>query len=169
VVSTNDREKVLISRFRGAGLMSNRVQLEAPFSFVVSITTTQGVDTNESSYLARKFGNGIVERIRQWTMQSPITGIVVFPRILDENIAKIPDHLTYKRKEKAVFVSVNIPFNKWTASSAVEKIEILSETITEALGRIAPRYLQSKDRDALAHAVIAVRDAMASNHETRNP
>lgn len=140
------------------------MQLEAPFSFVVSITTTLGVDTNESSYFAREFRKGIVKCIRHWTMQSPITGIVVFPRILDENIVKLSDFISHKRKEKAVFVGINIPFGKWTASSAPEKIEMLAGAIIEALDRITPRYLRSADRDVLAQAVIAVQTAMALNH-----
>jgi hypothetical protein len=166
-MSMKEREKVLLARFRKAGLKPNQVQVEAPFKFVVSPTTTSGVDTKESGFLAREFGNRIVENIREWTMQSPITGIVVFPKILDANIAKMPDHLTYKRKERSVFVGVNIPFEAWVTSPFAEKVEILSETILEALGRIAPRQLYPEDRDRLARAINAVRETVKLNHVTQ--
>ena len=156
-------EKVLLDRFRKAGLKPNQLPLDAPFSFVVSPTTTPGIDTKESGSLAREFGNGIVEKIGEWTMQSPITGIVVFPKILDASIAKMPDHLTYKRKEKAVFVGVNIAFDLWVASPIAKKIEILAETIVDALGRIAPRQLHPEDRDRLVQAAYAVRETMKIN------
>jgi hypothetical protein len=159
-----EHEKVLLKRFREAGLKPNRVQLDAQFSFVVSPTTTAGVDTKESGSLAREFGNGIVENISEWTMQSPITAIVVFPKILDANIANMPDHLTYKRKERSVFVGVNIPFDEWVASPVTKKIEILAETIVKALGMIAPRHLHPEDKDRLVRAVSVVRETMMSNH-----
>lgn len=166
-MSMKEYEKVLLDRFRKAGLKPNRVQLDAPFKFVISPTTTPGIDAKEIGSLARQFGNGIDEKIREWTIRSPITGIVVFPKILDPNIAVMPDHLTYKRKEKSVFVGVNIPFATWASSPLARKIEVLAETITQALGRIDPRKLHPEDRVRLTNAVNAVRDAMKSNEVVR--
>ncbi len=167
-MSKNKHERNLLTRFRKAGLKSNEKQVDAPFSFVISPTTTPGVDANESGSMAREFGNGIVENIALLTMQSPITGIVVFPRILDKNIAKIPDHLTHKRKEKAVFVGVNIDFDEWIVSSVARRIDILAETIVEALRRIAARHLlYPEDRDRLVHTVNDVRQTMISNYMSR--
>ena len=163
-MSMKEHEKALLGRFRKAGFKPNQLQLDAPFGFVVSPTTTSGVDTKESGSLAREFGDGIVENIRGWTMQSPITGIVVFPKILDENIAKMPDHLTYKRKERSVFVGINIPFDVWIASLIAEKIDILADALVEALGRIAERQLHPEDRNRLAHAVCVIRETIKSKH-----
>src|ERR1700722_11041071 len=82
--------------------------------------------------------------------ESKITGIIVFPKIFDADIAPPPsDHLTYKREEKSVFVGLNIGFQNWHSASRQEKLNILADNIRNSIQKIPNAYLADVDRDKL--------------------
>lgn len=130
-----------------------RNQLNAPFKFMVRPFTTVGVESLE---LAAWFEDEILERIYGTKFESKITGIIVFPKIFDADIAPPPsDHLTYKRGEKSVFVGLNIGFPTWHSASRHEKINILSDNIGNSIRKIPDIYLTNADRNKLILALDA--------------
>jgi hypothetical protein len=128
-----------------------RNQLNASFKFMVRPFTTVGV---ESLDLATWFEDEILEMIYDTKFESKITGIIVFPKIFDADIAPPPsDHLTYKRGEKSVFVGLNIGFRNWHSASRQEKLNILASNIRDSIQKIPDAYLTDIDRDKLIFAL----------------
>jgi hypothetical protein len=128
-----------------------RDQLNAPFKFMVRPFTTVGV---ESLDLASWFEDEILERIYGTKFESKITGIVVFPKIFNKDVAPPPkDHLTYKKEEKSIFVGLNIDFTIWHSSSKQEKINILADNINKSIQKIPSDYLVDADRENLVLAL----------------
>ena len=128
-----------------------RNQLNAPFKFMVRPFTTMGV---ESLDLAMWFEDEILEMIYDTKFKSKITGIIVFPKIFDADIAPPPsDHLTYKRGEKSVFVGLNIEFRNWHSASREQKLNILADNIRNSIQKIPNTYLADVDRDKLIVAL----------------
>lgn len=152
------RENVLLERFRKAGL-SPIPERQGEFSFAIS-PTTAGIDTNESSRLARGFRAGLLELIGKMRITSPMRGMTIFPQIMDPHIAQLPEMLKYKRKEKAVFVGVNIPFSQWMTASAADRVDLLAANLVASISRIPSKYISPQDRDALIAAVEQVRISM---------
>jgi hypothetical protein len=133
-------------------------QINAPFKFMVRPFTTVGV---ESLDLARCFEDEILEMIYDTKFESKITGIMVFPKIFDPDIAPPPsDHLTYKRGEKSVFVGLNIGFRNWHSASRQEKLNILADNIGDSIRKIPNAYLTDIDRDKLILALDHVHKSL---------
>ena len=145
------REQKIIDRLKATGHVLNVTQDDAPFKFTVRFFTTVGVESRD---IAPWFENEICSAIRELSFQSPITGIAIFPTIFDSAIARPPkDYLTYKRKEKSVFVGLNIDFSSWTSASRQEKLGLLSNNMKQSIERIPDKYLVSSDRQKLLDIV----------------
>ena len=88
--------------------------------------------------------------IKDLAFESRITGIAIFPTIFDSVIASAPnDYLTYKKKEKSVFVGLNIDFSSWTFGSREEKLGLLANNIRQSIERVPEKYLSNSDRKKL--------------------
>jgi hypothetical protein len=145
------RDQKIIDRLKASGYVGRNIQRDALFKFLVRPFTTVGVDSLD---LASKLENEIFSAIRELSFESPITGIAIFPTIFDSAIAPLPkDYLTYKTKEKSVFVGLNIDFSSWASASRAEKLGLLANNITRSVERILHKHLSSSDRKKLLDVV----------------
>ena len=148
-------DQKIIDRLKASGYVGNNVQRDAPLKFLVRPFTTVGV---ESLDLASWLENEIFSAINIVAFESPIIGIAIFPTIFDSAIASAPkDYLTYKKKERSVFVGLNISFSSWTSGSREEKLSLLANNIKQSIERIADKYVSSSDRKKLLDIVSQVR------------
>jgi hypothetical protein len=147
------REEVLLERFRRAGLASDVTHHDAPFVFVISPTTTPGVDRTEISWFAREFKIEVLRKIQDRRMITDLTGIVLFPTIMDPDIAKFPEGITYKRKEKSYFVKRNIPFAIWKSASSETRLDLFADNLRDSIRSIPDRRLCGTDKAILLSAV----------------
>jgi len=148
------RDQRIIDRLKASGYVGKNVQRDAPLKFLVRPFTTVGI---ESLDLASWLESEIFSVINRVAFESPITGIAIFPTIFDSAIAAAPkDYLTYKKKERSVFVGLNISFSSWTSGSREEKLSLLANNITQSIERIPDKYLSSSDRKKLLDIVSQV-------------
>jgi hypothetical protein len=124
------REKALVDKIRQAGLLTESEQLNAPFRFMIRPFTTVGTDYRK---IASLFEHEVFQLVKMETFDSDVTNIIVFPKILDRSIATEPDHITYKKKESAMYVGVNIDHTTWQGASDDRKADLLSQNIRESI------------------------------------
>lgn len=109
------KEQELIDRLKASGRPVHGKQLDAPFKFMVRPLTTVGIPSLE---LASWCEEAIFKAITGMAFESPITGIVISPKIFDESVAEPPeDSVTHKENERSVFVSLGIEFSIWHGAS----------------------------------------------------
>lgn len=141
------REQKIIDRLKDSGHTLDVVQDDALFKFTVRFFTTVGIESRD---LARWFEDEMFSAIKDLAFKSRITGIAIFPTIFDSVIASPPnDYLTYKKKEKSVFVGLNIDFSSWTFGSREEKLGLLANNIRQSIERVPEKYLSNSDRKKL--------------------
>src|SRR5882757_8723052 len=152
--SFSKRDQKIIDRLKGSGHALNVTQDDALFKFTVRFFTTVGIESRE---LARWFEDEMFSAIKVTSFESPITGIAIFPTIFDSAIAPAPsDYLTYKKKERSVFVGLNISFFSWNSGSREEKLSLLANNIVQSIERIPDKYLSNSDRKKLLDTVSQV-------------
>lgn len=144
------RAEVLIERLRQRGYELHTDQVGARFRFIVSPTTTGNVDIGK---FAVEFRDEVFRLIKNAPFESPLTGVVLFPTILDPLIATMPDTITHKRRDKAYFVSVNIPFALWAEAAPTERVDLFADNLIESIDRIPGRHLAQADCQILTEAV----------------
>jgi hypothetical protein len=151
-------EQELIDRLRASGRSVNRKQLDARFRFMIRPFTTAGVPSVE---LASWFEDAIFGAISGMVFESPITGVVIFPKIFDEKVADPPDdYWKYNENDKSVFVSLGVDFCTWNSALHAEKIRLLYENIRCSLERIPDTYLFRSDYRKLLRAIDEVYAAL---------
>ena len=154
------RDQKVMDRLSASGYVGRSVQQDAGFKFLVRPFTTVGT---ESLDLATWFENEIFSAIEDLSFESPITGIAIFPTIFDDAIAPAPnDYVTYKKKEKSVFVGLNIDFLSWASGSSEEKLSMLANNIRQSIERVPDKYLSSSDRKNLLDVVSRVRKRLVN-------
>jgi len=140
-------EQELINRLKASGRPVHNKQLDAPFRFMVRPLTTAGIPSLE---LASWCEDSIFEAVRGMTFESPITGIMISPKIFDKDIAEPPeDSLTYKENERAVIIGLSIDFATWSRASRKERLHLLVESIKHSIEHIPNAYLSQSDSEKL--------------------
>jgi hypothetical protein len=154
------REEVLLERLHRSGVRLDLEQRDAPFKFVVSPTTTAGVDSDETGRLAADFKVEVFRIIKGLQISSSLTGVVIFPRILDKNISKLADGITYKRKERSYFVKRNIPFAVWQTATHDLRLDIFADNLCESIRSIPARHLSDGDKSKILAAIDEARSIL---------
>lgn len=127
-------------------------QTAAPFKFMIS-PIVSGIDTDEGRHLTAGYQNETYKIIKDEVFNSPIVAIVCFPKITDPSIGQFRDRVSHKRKQKAMFVGLNIPFKVWMQASARSKADLFAENLTESVKKIPSKQLLDEDRNRLLSAV----------------
>src|SRR5689334_18523451 len=140
------REAILLERLRKAGIKPVVDQRGAPFKFLISPMVTNGVDIHRITF---KFMDETFRRIQRMSFESPIPAIVFMPKILDPEMIRSKDFVSYKRSDKSVHVGVNIPFAEWTKGSPSERVDMFANNLVESIGRISHKHLFPNDRQKL--------------------
>lgn len=136
-------------------------QVDSNFTFLISPSITIGVDIR---LLAHAFKNIVFRKIKTIRFESPITGFVFFPTIVDpEIISGAPQNtVKYKRKEKCYFVGLVIPFIAWSRASLSERVDLLTNNLIDSLNAVPGRHLFDSEKQEIIKVVKDVRDYLLS-------
>jgi len=135
-------------------------QVNAPFKFLVRPITTVNVGSRNLSWA---FEDEVFSSFNGFTFSSPISGILILPKIIDSSIAPPPpDYVGYKKADNSVSVGLNIDFALWERSSELERLGLLADNIQCSLDKIQSRYLVDEDREKLHFIVDKVQAQLAS-------
>lgn len=133
--------------------------------FVISGKVTR--DASLSCHvLAKEFEKEIVTLLSDVEVQSPLDCVLLFPTILDPDIALMPDASSYKKGIKAMYVSRNLSYREWMKSSDSERINLLAENISSSVRSIESSYLFPEDKerflDWIEKARLIIRERIKS-------
>jgi hypothetical protein len=120
--------------------------------FVISGRVTPDVGL-ESGRLSKKFQREILRLLLSVELTSSLKGIVLFPTILNPDIASLSDSVTYKRKEGSVFVALEISHAQWINASLGERIDLLANNIRMSVEKITGKHLVPADRAKLLDVI----------------
>jgi len=148
-------EQKLIDRLKAAGYPVRHEQSDATFGFLIRPYATVEVASKD---LAHVLEHVMFKSVSQKVFESPITGIAIFPKIIDKNVVEAPkDKVTFKRKERSVFVTYDIDYEKWQGASRSEKLDLLVENVKRSLEGIPSKYLLASDADQLFQILDAAK------------
>jgi hypothetical protein len=109
------------------------------------------------------FEDAVFSLFKGGAFSSPISGLLILPKIMDDSIAPSPpDHIGYKKEDNSVSVGLNIDFVLWERSSELERLGLLADNIRRSLDKIKSRYLVDEDRERLRLIVDKVQAQLAS-------
>jgi len=153
------REKALVDKMRKAGLLADGEQLDASFRFMIRPFTTAGTDHIK---IASWFEHEAFQLVKSQNFVSFANNVIVFPKILDPSIMIEPDHLTYKKHERAVYVGLNINHASWQTASEAGKVDLISDNVSKSIQEISPEYLSERDQRKLLEIVADTRTRLKS-------
>jgi hypothetical protein len=150
----NKQEQREIDRLRKSGRVIENKQSGYPFRFTVRPFSTVDVPMGK---MAIWFEEGVFSEFTNITFCSPISGVAVFPTIINPSIAPSPpDSVRFIKRDNSVSVGINIDFSLWQRSSELERLGLLADNIRCSLDKIKSRYLVDADREKLHHIVDTV-------------
>lgn len=156
----NKQEQREIDRLKQSGRFVESKQSGAPFCFIVRPFTTVGVAKGKLAVLLE---DEIFSEIGKIVINSPISGVGIFPTIFNPNIAPPPpESVRYTKRDNSVSVGINIDFALWERSSELERLGLLADNIRCSLDKIKSRYLVDADREKLHQIVDKVQAQLAS-------
>lgn len=161
----SQRELELTRRAQRAGAPVNMAALRRKFNFTVSPTTTVGVD---ASILIR-LGARISELTQKEKFRCELSGVVLFPIILDTGTRARKNFVTHKRASNGYFVGRNIDFLKWDDADPRERLKIASETFLQSLLAINDRHLAKTSKDHLRRMILIATRELGRSLRTSKP
>lgn len=133
--------------------------------FVVSSRVTPDVAA-EVGRISKQFETEIVRMLASVEITSPLTGIVLFPTILNPNTALMADNVTYKKGDGSVFVALGTLHVKWVKASPAERIDLIADNICISLTMIKDTRLLPGDRAKLLGFTEMARQTLQKAVET---
>jgi hypothetical protein len=131
----------------------------ASFVLVRPVTTVNVSNKN----LAKSFEDEMRSSLANAKFESPISGILVLPVIIDSSVALPPDdYVGYQKRDNSVSVGIGIEFTLWQRSTELERLVLLADNIRNSLNEIQRRYLVDEDREKLHLVVDQVQALLAS-------
>ena len=144
-----------IERLRAAGIEPREEPTDLPMYFTISGHTTDDV-TEDAAPLSLGFEEGVIQHLKHKKMKSTIFSVVVFPTILDPEVAPSSDSVTYK-KDGSVFVTIELDHQRWIEASRIEKVDLYAEALAAAICMIKEKRLFPPDRQMLLDAIEQAR------------
>lgn len=150
----------LVARLRQVGITPDTRQMEMPVIFKISGTISKDVKLSFSD-ISNEFENEIVSRFKELAFESKLSGVVLFPTIVDpaEFSTPWPNYISYK-KDRSVFIAENIPYELWNNSTRSEQINLLADNISSCVRKIRASTLSESDRNKLLNVIDSSRRAM---------
>jgi hypothetical protein len=168
-----NEETPFLKRLKEAGYVFHTVPDDLPITFVLSPTTTVGLlRLNDTILLS--FQDEVRQLLRGRKLTSSLSGLLVFPQIMDPRIGSFKDFVTYKR-DRSVYVGENIDHEKWSSTPAVEQVDLLAENIANSIRKIRNSRLNDDDRKLLlgiveqARTLVKDKVAAMSEEELSSP
>lgn len=78
---------------------------------------------------------------------SPLEDVIFFPTVIPPEMGIMPDKVTIKRSEPAVFLKINIPHQTWLSSDDKKKSELYLSALAKGVEQIPDRKLRASDRE----------------------
>lgn len=157
-MSLTNKEKIVVERLAARGYKINDSQSEAPFTFAISPVISAGVDVSIFMPLSR----AIISAIKDKEYKCELNGVVVFPRIVDPAVKKPEKLCSYKRRDNAYYVGIEIDFHQWAVASQSEKLNIALSNMRESIFLIPERHMSSLARDRLIQMILAASATLLS-------
>ena len=163
----NDEERIL-ERLKKAGYVFHTVPDDLPISFVLSPTITVGLPRRNPT-VSLSLQDAVRQLLRGRKLTSSLSGLLVFPQIMDPRVGTFKEFVTYKR-DRSVYVGENIDHEKWSSAPAVEQVDLLADNIANSIRKIRSSRLNIDDRDLLLGIVeqarIVVKEKVSTMSET---
>lgn len=132
------------------------------FGIMPRVTLDVSPDSGPLSYAFQTELRPMMDSIQ---MSSPLTGVVVFPTILNPEIGGFMEDFVKNKKDGSVFIALNISHARWTKASPLEKVDLFAENISNAIGRVAKARLGAADRTTLLDMVEAARQKVRKHYQ----
>lgn len=153
------REQILIERFKRSGRAIDQEKLDAPFGVLVRPLASVGLDAGK---FALWFEEEIWAAIKRIGLTPPVRRVMISPHIIDpttiEPVTSIrpSDEVSFKRKENAIFVAIEIDYSIWFHSSDESKLALIYKNIKQSLLLIPKKYVGDSDREMLLSVIEEV-------------
>lgn len=158
MVTKRDAESML--RAAENGYPVDLDALDAPFN--LTITSIASVDVDVEPIVM--FSQRLKDVVREAAFSCELTGIVIFPTVLNPEMRSAGNKVTWKRGERAYMVRQNIDFSDWQNANASEKKAMVVNCIVGSIARIPTKHLSESSKEAL---VEIVRRAVRSGRVSR--
>jgi len=152
--------KSMLRKLAEAGYPVDLDALDSPFN--LTITSLVSVDVDAEPII--KFSQRLNEVVREAAFTCELTGIVIFPTVLNPEIRSSGNKVTWKRAERAYMVRQNIDFADWQNAKTSEKKAMLVNCVVDSIASIPTKHLPESSKEAL---VAIVRRAMRSGRVSR--
>jgi hypothetical protein len=151
-----NEETPFLKSLRESGYVFHTVPDDLPISFVLSPTITVGLPRRNPT-ISLSLQDAVRQLLRGRKLTSSLSGLLIFPRIMDPRIGTFKDFVTYKR-DRSVYVGENIDHEKWSSAPAVEQVDLLAENIANSVRKVRSSRLNDEDRDLLLGIVEQARN-----------
>jgi hypothetical protein len=149
------REQQLIDRLKKSGYKFPAVSDDLPISFFVRPTITTGL-LRANARIAQMLEDEVHQLIKGKKFTSTLSGLGIFPTIMDPEIGQFADSITYK-KDCSVYVKNNINHSKWSAASIPDQVNLLADNVIKSVKQIKHARINEDDRALLIFAIDQAR------------
>lgn len=160
MVRRSSHEQRLLEKMRMAGYQMRPVREDLPIAFFISPTTSVGL-RRANTGLARLFWAEIENTLAGQKLTSSISGIGMFPTIMDPRIGALADKITY-RKDGSIYLKTNIDHRVWSNATIGEQVDILAKNLRDGILQIKQDKLVDEDRVLLLRAIETARQFVSA-------
>ncbi len=82
-------------------------------------------------------------------------------------MGKMPDKITYKRNEPAIYLKVNIPHDAWRNGDECARARLYSAALRRGIGDIKGSKLSNADKETLSGLIEAALGTMLTRFDCR--
>ena len=119
----------------------------------------------DSGPLSNAFQTELRPMMDSIQMSSPLTGVVVFPTILNPSIGGSIEDSVKNKRDSSVWIALNIPHARWMEASPLEKVDLFAQNISNSFNKIAKTRLGTADRVKLLGLVETARENVRKNYQ----
>lgn len=143
------QEKILFARLEARGYRLDKSQEGIPFTFSISPVISAGVDVSIFAVLSCE----VISELKHRNYECALSGVVIFPRILDPKIKKSEKLCLFKRKDNAFYVGLEIDFGEWTQGTQQERVNLALVNLQDSISQIPDRHISAIHREQLIEVI----------------
>jgi len=150
-MALSKRERVLIERYKRSGRVVDQEKLDAPFAILVRPLAMAGLDVGKFSLL---FEDEISALVKIAGLTLPVRHIMISPHVIDQTVSQRPlEGVSFKRRQNAVFVALDIDHSTWLLSSDKSKLALMYENVKQSILAIPQKYVGNDGRKSILDIV----------------
>jgi hypothetical protein len=119
---------------------------------------TLGVDTTD----VRRIFQIFQAKFKDFDSQSSLSAIIFFPRILNPAIKKATKLQSFRRKDRAYYIGIEIDYRNWMMASPNGQRDMVIDNIIHSIASIPAKHLEESTRktleDAIQATAVAIRE-----------